>query len=1674
MKILKKWRILLPSKLQYYAELAEKQAGQVTSNVENWTSFLNTSGRLYKYPFDEQLLIHAQRPDAVACAPLETWNKPMNRYVKRGSKGIAIIDQTSEKPRLRYVFDYSDTIDGRVNARKPFIWDLKPQHEQDVKKAFASNHEFSKPESNIGEMILTLAQELATRYYKDNTRDIQYSIEGSNLEEFDELNVSAIYRNAVATSVAYSVMTRCGIDHTEYIEDEDFRPVSNFNTSEAVYMLGKGVSTVSEEILREIEVVVKNHERQQTAKRSDSHERDYVHEGRGLSDTKHSSAGKPPTEQIRDVEEIVSQRTPTNTVQQASTEGGIISSLPRDRGHGERTAGSGDGTATGAETSTRQSDRPIRLDSTHEQSESPSRRDDSRRADLQLEPEELPQETDISEETSSDLGGVSSSSEKISSEEIDGYLATGSVMQDSKYRIFSFFLNEHTTKEKIDFLKDEYGYGGQTYYFADGVHGRVQASPSDGITIVKGGYNEPSMEARVTWANAAKRIDKLVSENRYMTETEMNQLSAYERKILGSEAIHFFRGLPSDIPAPSVIGNDFTDFWNRASEVGNSLDNPETLSELLAAMRPILENTPDSDRYYNTRKRAFDGLTAFENGTFTLFPNTLTLPKFPTEQEQADSIRQMEVAEIASQAHNITTHDVDDTQHNGEITTENPSQTEEITSTHSSINFRITDDTLGEGGAKTKYGFNVEAIKTLQTIEAENRFATSEEQGILSRYVGWGGIPQAFDANNANWTKEYTELKGLLTPDEHESAQASTLNAHYTSPTVIKAMYETLERLEVKNGNILEPSMGVGNFFGLIPESMENAKLYGVELDSVTGRIAKQLYQKSDIKIMGFEKTDMPDAFFDAAIGNVPFGSYKIVDRKYDKNNFLIHDYFFAKTLDKVRPGGIIAFITSRGTLDKANPEVRKYIAQRAELLGAVRLPNNAFKANAGTEVTSDIIFLQKRDRLVDIQPDWVHLTKTDDEIPVNSYFVDNPHMMLGTMSYDGKLYAGKSETTCEPIEGANLGDQLREALSHIKGKITEVELDDIEGIQDVSIPADPTVRNFSFTIVDDAVYFRENSRMKAVDMPSATLERVKGMAELRDCVRELIDFQLHEYPDADIREKQSELNTLYDDFTKKYGLINASANKKAFSEDSGYYLLCSLEFLDENGKLERKSDMFSKRTIKQNAVITSVDTSSEALAVSIGQKAKVDIDYMASLTGFTPEKIMQDLEGIVFCDIGNPDLSLPDFDPETMKVYEKYPTVTADEYLSGNVRDKLAKAKEFQETVGNMFHGINVDKNVKSLEQAQPKELEAGDIAVRLGSTWVDKKYVQEFMEDLLKPTYFVRDSIKVQYSEQTASWNISGKTRAGKNDILSTVTFGTGRMNAFKIMEDTLNLKDVQVFDTTMNGDGKEVRILNKKETMLAAQKQDAIKQAFKDWVFKEPERRQELVATYNERFNSTRPREYDGSHIQFSGISPEITLKPHQTAAIARILYGGNTLLAHEVGAGKTFEMVGAAMESKRLGLCNKSLMAVPNHLTEQMASEFLRLYPAANILVATKRDFEMQNRKKFCAKIATGDYDAVIIGHSQLERIPLSKERQERLLREQIDEITSGIYELRRFNGERFSIKQLEKTKKSLQVKLDKLTNDNRKDDVVTFEQLGVDRLFVDESHNFKELCCQGSF
>lgn len=1448
----------------------------------------------------------------------------------------------------------------------------------------------------------------------------------------------------------------------------------------------------------------------------------------------------------------------------------------------------------------------------------------------------------------------------ITQDEVDRVLCGGGQVQHAKFRIYAYFLQSHTTKEKADFLKHEYGTGGF------GRTGFEEWHDSKGIVYSRENNYMTYDKVVLPWPKVAKRIDSLIASGRYMTQRELAYIPEYEKDELAREVVSFYPHQPEELPRPFPRE---AEFFESVKIVRAQLDEPGRVAEMLEQMAAILDNTADFDRNYDFMQGAYRQLTAYQNGSYSLFT-----PAKPTENVQAspapampvptatpagepavydlelgavvhigtdeydilsfddvhvvlrdasaplfteempraefdrklrenrlnDHLKKLDGHNLSTpqQAHryaqaeypgalvlvqvgdfflafgedadtiaialevavvrrdgepdicNIPSFNLDESlealegsghtvvvmektgagyevrpaaqvqqpgyeewseaataenapDHPGEpsddVAAYLPAEDEPVSGLKSIVidltpqpektltpaweqtkprsraqtfdahpeipqssrhNYRITDDALGTGGQKAKFKNNIAAIQTLQAVEAENRFATPEEQEVLARYVGWGGLPQAFDPENAAWADEYAELSALLSPEEWKSARDTTVNAHYTSPTVIQAIYQAIENMGQRAAapdsrlpawNILEPSCGTGNFFGLLPESMSASKLFGVELDGVTGRIARQLYQKNSIAIQGFEGTELPDSFFDVAIGNVPFGEYKIADKRYDKHNFLIHDYFFARTLDKVRPGGVIAFVTSKGTMDKKNPAVRKYIAQRADLLGAIRLPNTAFKANAGTQVTADIIFLQKRDRIVDIEPDWVHLGQIDDAanpgetIPVNSYFAEHPDMILGTMARDDMMYGNRSETTCNPFPDSDLAAQLDEAVTNIHAEITEYEFDGDELEEDTSIPADPDVRNFSYTLVDGQIYYRQDSRMVPVELPVTTQNRVRGLIGLRDCARTLIAYQTENWPDSDIKAEQARLNRLYDAFAKKYGLINSRGNSMAFSQDSAYCLLCSLEILDENGELERKADMFQKRTIKANIPVTHVDTATEALAVSMSEKAKVDLPFMASLTGMEPQAILDDLSGIVF--------QIPQ---QGEPVW-----VTAEEYLSGNIREKLAVAKEYAAEYSE-FEG-----NVRALEAALPQDLTAGEIAVRLGATWLPEDVVQQFMYELLGTPPYAKERIKIFYSNSMGQWNVTEKSY-DRSNINAFNTYGTKRANAYKIIEESLNLRDVRIWDKAYNPDGSEKRVLNKKETAIAQAKQELIRQKFSEWIWQDPDRRERLCRMYNDTFNSIRPREYNGSHLTFPGMNPEISLRKHQVDAIAHILYGGNTLLAHEVGAGKTFEMVAAAMEMKRLGLCSKSLIVVPNHITEQWAAEWLQLYPSANILVATKKDFETRNRKKFCARIATGDYDAVIIGHSQFEKIPMSVERQMAMLERQIDEVVSGVADVKRNNGENFTIKQMVRLQKSLEARLKKLNDQSRKDDVVTFEQLGVDRLFVDEAHYFKNL------
>lgn len=2307
----------MATKLQFYSELAARAADAVTEKRGNWMRFLDTAARLYKYSFPDQLMIHAQRPDATACAEFEFWDEKFDRWIRRGSKGIALIDDSGSYPRLKYVFDVSDTEATRQNSLPVHLWEMRQEHKTAVLAALAKSYD--DVEDSFNEAFHNIANQLATEYYNDNAHEIcyftennrltpetAYDYDGNPLEEVDDTELRAVFIEKLTSSVAYVLMSRCGIDTDMYLDEDSFGRISDFDTPDMVYALGTAVSDLSEQVLRDIEIVIKKYERTRAVlavKNAERSEQNYerkseLHTGRGLSAPGHQTGGTAERgngtiRQIRKDAESVSQGTPDDNLQPPITQREPVSAFEGNGGSSKQADGTGDVELNGENLTARQGDRPHGVDGGNEYAESASGGNGGERTDLQLDDESPPDTLSQPPTPPSKLGGgleetrsitellstgtgpsgspitmdevdsilrdggnsnksvlrivahfskeldnnieslkneylkgryyrtameggkgfgfgnhsvctwfddegislaIGTTAEKnmhrvvipwetaaarineliftgqyisrdvfdealdneldeladdlwnfyrddmqdmpeewqaheggypgdkalikslledenerqaildrvesdviefnynerrvwhdpnsllakmqksmlqpvvapqsdfrneknftrfITQDEIDYSLTSGSHVQEGKFRILSHFLSDHTDKERIDFLKNEYGYGGGSWYGVDS--GWQDHSPGQGITLKRDGtIFEPEAEVNIKYPAVVKRLQKLISEGWYMSRAELDYLPNYERLILVRSLNVFYSDLPEDYERPFPGKSDFfhneykdengekiLDFnypheaeWQAISDL---LDNPERLDVQLAQMRRIVENTSSEDRYYNSRKSAFENLSAYQNGTYTLFPGVENLPdlsaglpsetaisrtrrqptaqretvidlgersfgggfvtvqggeqlslfgdsffsELPSADEQRTKIERRLDEEAAAAAaasvdlqddieaallnisdtdkerivaqfnnnprsretvnlvkgiygdalpiplsqavkriaelvtdgkfqtsaeiiantviavpesnpkadisdnklSDIPSYNVGDTVYlenntayritgisdfSGDITlldptlsypisrveskdnfewmlsmydgneqffvlsvvepeaispideheptqepepaeldfdtvaqtilervmndedytntlanaqsravlrnpctwaleqsirdheqdepevyrcyfsdddfndnlfdfvlkqswenrvmpeTETPVQiapliSPEVQSIENSLfdsmryelenrgfavsdeiidsgieeygekghlqdiadyieneflseeepepgitpkqpavkltDFRITNDHLGEGGAKTKFRNNVDAIQVLHDLEFDKRNPTEEEKEILSRYVGWGGLKNAFEENQPGWEKEFVELYTLLSPEEYAAARASTLNAFYTSPIIIKAMYDTIERLGFKTGNILEPSCGIGNFFGLLANSMMQSKLYGVELDSVTARIAKQLYPNADIRQSGFEKTDFPDNFFDIVIGNVPFGDYGVIDKRYEKQNFSIHNYFFAKALDQVRPGGIVAFVTSKYTMDEKNPKVRKYIAQRAELIGAVRLPNNAFLKNAGTEIAMDIIFLQKRDRPLDIElphglrAEWVHLGLTEDGLPVNRYYADNPEMILGTMALDERMnnkYGRDDMVTCLPIEGADLAQQLKTALFNIQGEYTVTELDDLEGVDNHAIPADADIKNFSYAIIDNKVYFRENSLMYPVDLPAMTLERIKGMISLRDCVQKLIALQLNDYSDGEIKEQQQELSDLYDGFIAEYGLINSQANSRAFNADSAYYLLSSLEVIDEDGNLERKADMFTKRTIKQKTIITHVDTASEALAVSLGEKACVDLGYMQELCGLDMDQILNELKGVIF--------QVP------MQGEPRW--ITADEYLSGNVREKLRVAREY------FKENPEFEVNVAALETAQPTDLEASEIAVRLGATWIEPKYVEQFMYELLGTSRYNKSVYQVKYHAYTGEWQVTGKGKSQYSDVAATVTYGTSRMNAYQIIDDTLNLRDVRVYDYKEDADGKERRVLNKKETTLAQQKQELIKQSFKDWLWRDPERRQTLVTQYNEMFNSVRPREYNGSHIVFSGMSPEITLRPHQLNAIAHILYGGNTLLAHEVGAGKTFEMVGAAMESKRLGLCQKSLFSVPNHLTEQWAGEFLRLYPSANILVATKKDFEMRNRKKFCAKIATGDYDAVIVGHSQLEKIPMSRERQERLINEQLWEIEDGIMDLKSNNGERFSIKQLEKTRKNLEVRLAKLNDSKKRDDVVTFEQLGVDRLYVDEAHNFKNL------
>ena len=1687
----------MPSKTEEYLALAQRTANGLTRYWESWTDYLTTASRLYKYPFADQLMIYAQRPDATACADFDIWNNRMNRYVRRGAKGIALLDESSGFPRLHYVFDVSDT-GVRRNSRDPEVWQLGPDLVQPVSEMLSKTYGISG--ERVSQQLADVAGKLVADYWDNNGGDIRAIVDGSLLMDYDEAGVEMQFKSAAAISVTYTLLERCGIEPAGWFDKDDFQAIYNFSTPDSVYALGAAVSDMSREVLRNIERTVKTTIRRRNAERS---QYEYEQQERDLLDRRGLPAPEPDPEpapeaagQVRQAAPDVPDEPSPGTVQHDAPEREPVPAPDGGGADGREPDAADHGAASEAGPSPGQSAEPTDVGAAHEQSESAGRGTGDDGADLQLSflDANIPTEAQQIEKIDQAESEKTPSAFVLSQAEIENELRRhGSGFTGGKQRIIALYQTQPDRKLCAKALAKEYGIGGHSHDYLDGSRGFVNHDWK-GLEFV---HYPDHQKITLKWAQVEKYIDLMIQSDRYLTDEEKEQRATRQEASnynVGDEVV-------VDLPTRTIEGTigyvGETDVRIDTSAHGQSWDNEvinkqqfeqglrqsataQRVDKMLAQAEAIAKESevPEYERF--SVRKVVDGkmpLFAIWDDLYDDYYETNhAVPQFSNEK-QAESylenlkkeVADREAAEWLKVEHAKFLADKDEPEPSDEELDELPisavmdgevqtfpdaAALDEALNAAPAGNFRITDDHLGEGGAKQKYARNIEAIRTLFRLEEEHRGATAEEQQVLSQYVGWGGLADAFDPGKDSWAKEYAELKGLLSEDEYAAARSSTLNAHYTSPTVIRGIYDAVERMGFRSGNILEPSMGVGNFFGMLPDTMQDSRLYGVELDSITGRIAKKLYPQADITVAGFETTDRRD-FYDLAVGNVPFGNYKVNDKAYNKLGFSIHNYFFAKAIDQVRPGGVVAFVTSRYTMDSKDSTARKHMAERADLLGAIRLPNNAFKANAGTDVVSDIIFLQKRDRPADIEPAWVQLGKTEDGFAINQYFVDHPEMILGELTTESTQY-GREELTVAPIEGAVLADQLAEAVQHIEGQYVEVEVEtpdvaDAE-VERKTLPADPDVKNFSYAVVDGEVYYRENSIMTQVELSDNAKGRVAGMVELRQIVNELIDQQL-DFPDEDIKASQAKLNAAYDAFTAKYGLINDKKNARLFDDDSSYYLLCSLENLDENKQLKSKADMFTKRTIRPERTVTSVDTPSEALAVSIGEHGRVDLPYMAELLGSPGdyERITTELQGVIFKD--------PSADADEPEAGWQ----TADEYLSGNVRNKLRMAQLAAESHPEF------KINVEALTKAQPKDLEASEIDIRLGATWLNPAIVQQFMMETFQPPYRIRynNLIQVRYSPFTSEWRIGNKSAAGMYDIMSTETYGTHRANAYKILEDTLNLRDCRIYDT-IEEDGKERRVLNQKETMLAQQKQQAIKDTFAGWVWQDPQRRNLLVKQYNELFNSTRPREYDGSHIHFVGMNPEINLQEHQRNAVAHVLYGGNTLLAHEVGAGKSFEMAASAMESKRLGLCQKSLFVVPNHLTEQWASEFLRLYPNAKLLVTSKKDFEPANRKRFCARIATGDYDAVIIGHSQFEKIPLSAERQARIIEDQIEEIEKAIAEAKEQSGEHFTVKQMEKTRKTLEVKLKKLQSTDRKDDVVTFEQLGVDRLFVDESQNYKNL------
>ena len=1876
----------MPSKTEEYLALAQRTANGLTRYWESWTDYLTTASRLYKYPFADQLMIYAQRPDATACAEFDIWRNRMNRYVRRGSKGIALLDESSGFPRLHYVFDVSDT-GVRRNSRDPEMWQYNDDLKQPVSEMLSMTYGISG--ERVSQQLADVAGKLVADYWDNNGEDIRAIVDGSLLTDYDEVGVEMQFKSAAAISVTYTLLERCGFEPAGWFDKDDFRAIHEFSTPDSVYALGAAVSDMSREVLRNIERTVKTTIRRRNAERS---QYEYEQQERNLLDHRGLSAPEPDPEpapeaagQIRQAAPDVPERPSPSAVQHDAPEREPVPAPDGGGADGREPDAADHGAASETEPGPGQGEPADGVGAAHEQPESAGRGTGADGTNLQLSffDAHIPTEAQQIEKIDQAESEKTPSAFSLSQAEIENELRKhGSGFMGGKQRIMALYQTQPDRNLRAKALAKEYGVGGHSHDFLDGSGGFVNHDWK-GLEFER--YPD-HQKTTLKWTQVEQYIDLMIQSDRYLTDKEKehytppapvnaepdttlthakNLIREFCQEEYDSEpdfsdltkiGIAYTNATDEEIPIQvnvDLVGyrverylgevliderqyeslEDLTetelealDFSELVSVTDEELEHYHSKAEERPALLPL-----DAATEYNALKEQYpDALVGFEqNGYYEFYGEdarkvcellggklleketalgTVPVTGFPSNQwvyrakqlwqrgenvylaglnedgthHQTKYLRREDYLPLGATVHmegrafrvdtvnydrgSVTLQDVAlaemrmpvfreeplalvrelyeeqdmmesplpdykvgdnvvvelptrtiegkvgyvgetdvriDTSAHGQswdnevvnkqqfeeglrqnepnstrpvrtektvavypakennlpfdiviqtISTESPTVEAEHPAPEPAGNFHITDDHLGEGGAKQKYARNIEAIRTLFKLEEEHRGATAEEQQVLSQYVGWGGLADAFDPGKDNWAKEYAELKGLLSEDEYAAARSSTLNAHYTSPTVIRSIYDAVERMGFHSGNILEPSMGVGNFFGMLPDTMQDSRLYGVELDSITGRIAQKLYPQADITVAGFETTDRRD-FYDLAVGNVPFGQYKVNDKAYNKLGFSIHNYFFAKAIDQVRPGGIVAFVTSRYTMDSKDSTARKHMAERADLLGAIRLPNNAFRANAGTDVVSDIIFLQKRDRPIDHEPDWVQLGKTEDGFAINQYFADHPEMVLGVLSTESTQY-GREELTVAPLEGISLADQLAEAVQHIEGQYAEVEVEtpdiaDAENEKHI-LPADPEVKNFSYTVVDGEVFYRENSVMTQVKLSDTAKGRVTGMVELRQIVNDLIDQQLNDYPDEDIKATQEHLNAAYDAFTAKYGLLNDRKNGRLFEQDSSYYLLCSLENLDEQGQLKSKAAMFTKRTIRPERTVTSVDTPSEALAVSIGEHGKVDLPYMAELLGTPGEygRITTELSGVIF---KNP--AADPTDPEA-------DWQMADEYLSGDVRAKLRMAQFAAET--NPEFAVNVDALIK----AQPRELEASEIDVRLGATWLAPEIIQKFMTETFQIPYYLRHAVKVRYSPYTAEWRVEGKTATGRGDIISSETYGTSRANAYKILEETLNLKDVRIYDTIEDTEGKLKRVLNKRETMLAQQKQQVIKDAFANWVWQDPQRRIALVKQYNELFNSTRPREYDGSHIHFVGMNPEITLREHQRNAIAHVLYGGNTLLAHEVGAGKTYEMAASAMEAKRLGLCQKSLFVVPNHLTEQWASEFLNLYPNTKLLVARRKDFETANRKKFCARIATGDYDAVIIGHSQFERIPLSFERQERIIQEQIYETLAAINELKVHAGENFSIKQMEKTRKTLETKLEKLRSDERKDDVITFEQLGVDRLFVDESHFYK--------